>query len=367
MGEKTGVDKKLTGLQRERSTSLGNIEEWANRKRKIDKEKMEEELDAFKRSNATSRSPEHREKMKEAGNEGEDREIGDSMVGGEGMKDMKDWKNEMEGILKEMVALKGWREDFRLMREEVKDGIRSQGELFREELEKFKEEFREQEMNWRKEREEMRQTIRMLEQKIEEVREEKERERDGGKVRVGGGADTEQRLERLERRIEMNDRIERRKNIIIKGLEVKEGRRREAVEELLNVIGAKVEIKETRKIGRGGEGKEGEIAWVRLGSEEQKREVWEKKKMLRGRKERITDDLTWKERRMRWKLEEIAREEERKGKRVWISYGKLKIDGIWWGWDENEEVLKIWESNGRLEGKGKRGNKKTEQGEGNVE
>lgn len=204
MGERIGANRKLTELQRERSKSSGNIEELINRKRKIDKVKMGEELDAFKRSNATIRSPEHREKMKEqeeAGNEGEDGGIGDSTVGGE---DMKNWKSEMEGILREMKEFKGWKEEFRLMREDVKEGIRSQGALFREELEKFKEEFREQEMNWRKEREEMRQTIRRLEQKIEEVRggERKRKRRKKGKSRGKSGRRIENRETRKKDRNE---------------------------------------------------------------------------------------------------------------------------------------------------------------------
>jgi len=39
--------------------------------------------------------------------------------------------------------------------------------------------------------------------------------------------------------------------------------------------------------------------WVRLGSEEYKREVIEKKRGLKGRKEKIMEDWTWGERRMR--------------------------------------------------------------------
>lgn len=42
------------------------------------------------------------------------------------------------------------------------------------------------------------------------------------------------------------------------------------------------------------------------------------KKNLKGRKEKIIEDWTWKERKMRSRLEEIAKNEERKGKKVWI-------------------------------------------------
>lgn len=51
---------------------------------------------------------------------------------------------------------------------------------------------------------------------------------------------------------------------------------------------------------------------VRIGNEEQKWEVIKKKKKLEGRRERILEDLSWKERRVRWKLGEIARVEEAK-------------------------------------------------------
>lgn len=34
----------------------------------------------------------------------------------------------------------------------------------------------------------------------------------------------------------------------------------------------------------------------------------DKKKELKGRKERFGEDLTWRERRMKWKLKKIAKE-----------------------------------------------------------
>lgn len=50
--------------------------------------------------------------------------------------------------------------------------------------------------------------------------------------------------------------------------------------------------------------------------EEQKRNIIKKKGSLKERrKERICEDWTWRE-RMRWKLNKIANEEQRKGKRV---------------------------------------------------
>jgi len=51
----------------------------------------------------------------------------------------------------------------------------------------------------------------------------------------------------------------------------------------------------------------------------------EKKKNLRGRKERILEDLLWRERRVRWRLGEIAKMEEAKGRRVWVRGGRIRI------------------------------------------
>lgn len=75
--------------------------------------------------------------------------------------------------------------------------------------------------------------------------------------------------------------------------------------------------------------------------EEKRREIsGQKKKALKGRKKRIVEDWTWEEKKMKWNLEKIAREEKGKGREVWIGYGKIRIDGQWWKWDEEEEILK---------------------------
>jgi len=41
-----------------------------------------------------------------------------------------------------------------------------------------------------------------------------------------------------------------------------------------------------------------------------------------------------------WRIREIARQERGRGKRIWVSYGKIQIEGKWWRWDENEQTLK---------------------------
>jgi len=87
-----------------------------------------------------------------------------------------------------------------------------------------------------------------------------------------------------------------------------EGEIRGRVEKLMEEIAVEVGIEWVRKV-RGKERGEGEMVVVRLGNREQKRQVMEKKKGLRGRAVRIEDDLTWGERRMKWRIGEIAEEE----------------------------------------------------------
>jgi len=65
---------------------------------------------------------------------------------------------------------------------------------------------------------------------------------------------------------------------------------------------------------------------IKIEDSERRKEILEKRRNLRGRRERIMEDWTWRDRRMRWKLEVLAREEERKERNVRIGYGKIKID-----------------------------------------
>lgn len=52
---------------------------------------------------------------------------------------------------------------------------------------------------------------------------------------------------------------------------------------------------------------------MRLAKEEQRKEIMKKKSNLKRRKEIVSEDWTWEERKMRWKIGEVARIEERKG------------------------------------------------------
>lgn len=149
-------------------------------------------------------------------------------------KMMRRWKREMVEVIGEM----------RGMREEIKE---QRGEL-KKEMEEMRKEMREQERRWREEREEMRRTTGKLERRVERLE-------GGGKAGIEwdrNEVEIGKRLREMERKMEMKEREERRKNFLIKVLEVKEGKRREAVEEILKTLGVDIEIKEMRRIGRDG-------------------------------------------------------------------------------------------------------------------
>lgn len=84
----------------------------------------------------------------------------------------------------------------------------------------------------------------------------------------------------MERSLENKER-KKRKNIIIKGAEVKEDKRRETAEKIIKIIEVKVEIKEIRRISEETEKGKGEMLLIKLENEEQKREIMRKKKRLR--------------------------------------------------------------------------------------
>ncbi|XP_029159140.1 uncharacterized protein PF11_0207-like [Nylanderia fulva] len=223
---------------------------------------------------------------------------------------------------------------------EIREEIKEQGERIRGEMEEIRRDYKIQMERWKREKKEMienmegmKRRIEGLERKMEE-KEEGERER---REHTGNGL--QKRVGEMERKWEILEKEEKRKNIVIKGLLVKEGKRREGAEKLLEEIEARARIMKIRKIGEDREmGRE--MVVVELEKEEQKWEVMEKKKRLKGRKERIDTDLTWKEREIRRKLGEIARREEKRGERTWVSNGKLKIGEKWWRWDEEKEVLR---------------------------
>ncbi|XP_020293510.1 protein PXR1-like [Pseudomyrmex gracilis] len=235
-------------------------------------EKDNKEEGAFSKSRKTQRSP-----MGQKGREEERKSD----------REEREWKDEM----REMMVI---------LMEGMKD-VKEQSRNMKEELEGWRKDVAKKEEMWRKERQELRNSITSLEKRMKEME-----------------------LRALERK----ERKDRKRNLIIRGLEVKEEKRRKAVVGVLEKIRANGEVEEVRKLGSGEGGTE--TVWVRMGKEDQRSDVMKKKYKLKGSRERIMEDWTWKERKMRWRLEEIARREMAKGRKVGMGYGRLRIEEKWW-------------------------------------
>lgn len=285
MNNKIKIEKEKEKLKnlKTRSFSFCDLQELQKRKRDLMENK--EDVEIFRKSKKTTRSPMKGEREKEETADEEEKE---------------------KESLREM--LKCWKD-------EIMEGIKEQGKMTRYEMEKMRKEIgeiKERVEKWNKEKEEMSDRVEKLEGRIKMLEEQKKVSR-GKEEEDGGRENIDNRIKIMERRMEMKEREDRKKNFIIKGLEVKDGKRSEAVEDLLERIGVKVGIKEAKRIGKNLE-KEGEMVWVRLENEGQRKEIWERKSILKGRKERLLEDWTWKERQMRWKLVQLAKEEEREGR-----------------------------------------------------
>lgn len=63
---------------------------------------------------------------------------------------------------------------------------------------------------------------------------------------------------------------------------------------------------------------------------------------------------------MRWRLEEIARKEEKEGRKVKIGYGRICIEEHWWKWNEDEKVLRNEKGNTKQRRQGENGGRKKE-------
>jgi len=127
--------------------------------------------------------------------------------------------------------------------------------------------------------------------------------------------------------------------VVIKGYKLGGKEVRSKVEDILKKIGAEVGVEEVREVKTGRE-EQGGFAVVSFRTEGEKREVMRKKGGLRGEGVWIEDDLTWKERQVRWRIREVAKEEESKGAKVWVGENRVMINGVWWFWDEEVDGLK---------------------------
>lgn len=81
---------------------------------------------------------------------------------------------------------------------------------------------------------------------------------------------------------------------MVRGVEIKKEKRKEAIEEIIKIVEVKIDIKKIKRLGK--DIKTGkETILVKLENEEQKRKIWKKKSALKGGREKIQEDLMVRE------------------------------------------------------------------------
>ncbi|XP_046145528.1 uncharacterized protein PF11_0207-like [Osmia bicornis bicornis] len=351
-GGKRGRPSNVEALKREKSQSMGNmtsIEEIWKRKRETETEEEEErgreggyspqvEKWMFRGSSLVERSPEKKKERTEEGG---------------GLGELKRMIRELaEDLCKKIDA--STKSQGKEIREEIA-GVKKEIEKA---IGNLKEEIKKREDKWKVQKRELVEKMELLKKKVEELeRGEKEKDKwsklEEKIQRMEQGSREKKKMENeeeaikeklkdLESKWERKEKEEKRRNIIIRELKAKREETREKAEEIMEAIGVRDAIVEVKALGLAEGGKEVNMVQIKLKSMEVKKDVMVKKKALRGKDERIEEDLTWKERRIQWKLRRIAKEEREKGRNVWVDYGRIRIEGKWWRWDEERETLKDW-------------------------
>ncbi|KAG7196730.1 hypothetical protein KM043_016067 [Ampulex compressa] len=175
----------------------------------------------------------------------------------------------------------------------------------KEEIRAMKEEMEKRNDRWKEER------------KLRE--EEMQNERERWKIEK---AEWAHKMMDMEWRIERREKVERKNNIVIKGVTWKAEGLGLAVEEFIMENLAK-----------------GSIVIAELNGWESKKVIMRKKREL-SRGIFIEDDLTKKKMEMQRRLGKIAKKEREKGdKNVKVGYRKIYMGERWYWWDERREKL----------------------------
>ena len=184
---------------------------------------------------------------------------------------------------------------------DVKEIKRSNAEL--------KEEFKNTQEDWKRERNEMKEEIKILANKIK----------------------------LLEQNEEARKKAEKKCNIVINGINFKSENARELDEEINKFINTELKIKSDVSSSYKIANKNVYIA--KCFSFAEKSSIMKNKYKLQGKKVFINNDYTKKEIEVQKKLKELAKEEQKKGKKTKIGYRKIQIDGKWKSWADIEDEI----------------------------
>lgn len=144
-------------------------------------------------------------------------------------------------------------------------------------------------------------------------------------------------------RKEIEEREERRNNIVIAGFKYTKNEEKEKEEEInnfLNEIAEKqIKIKQVHEIGN----ERNTYTKIILEKGEDKKKIMEKRNKLKGKTVYINNDLTRKEGKIQKQLRDMARKERESGKKARAGYMKIWVEDKKYIWSEEED--KLLESN----------------------
>lgn len=157
-------------------------------------------------------------------------------------------------------------------------------------------------------------------------------------------------IKQIKERLERIENINRRKNIVLQGLPIKNNDHTIMKEEMENFMEEKlnidIKIKSVKKLGN-------KTCLIELENENEKVKVMKNKSKLRRNKREkifINDDMSKEERLIQGKIRKKAQEEKNKGKTVRIGFQKLVIDNEEWRWDNEREDIIIYNKDMRKNG-----------------
>lgn len=180
----------------------------------------------------------------------------------------------------------------------------------------------------------------------------------------GGSRLSDREVDKIKRWVVEKDREERRCNIIIKGVRVPEGARKdrkEGKEWAAALIKEKIGV----ECGVVGCRESGTVVIVKLENEEAKKEIMRNKFKLKGDRIYIENDLSWEERKIQEKINKWAKGQKEKGLEVKVGVGRVRVRGIWRPWAEMEREEEEKEMGGRE--KEKKGEEREEREKGDRE
>lgn len=140
-----------------------------------------------------------------------------------------------------------------------------------------------------------------------------------------------ERVEILENKLEIGEKLKRKNNIVLKGVRITEGAERQEVENFLATkLQIPTRIEKARVLNND---KRFPIVVAEVGTYDEKQKIMRGKNKLKGTTIYIDNDLTREERYIQKELRNIAKEERGKGKSVKIKYQKLLIKGKVYKWN----------------------------------